>query len=204
MWVVKLGGSLDRDPALRTWLAMLAECGGGRIAIVPGGGRFADAARAAQAHWGVDDVAAHNMAVLGMAQTAQLMKGLNPALECADSAAAVREVLRRGELAVWMPFELLRGAADALTSWEVSADSLALWLAGELGAARVVLVKSCAVPPRAGADELAARGIVDRRFPAFARAAACRIDVLGRDAVDRLRGELLATARGGRPGHAPA
>lgn len=194
MWVVKLGGSLDRDPALRTWLALLADCGGGRVAIVPGGGRFADAAREAQAHWRVDDVAAHNMALLGMAQTAQLMKGLCPALECADSAAAVRDVLRRGRVALWQPFELLRSEADELTSWDVSSDSLALWLARELGAARLILVKSCALPPRAGPDQLAALGIVDRRFPAFARAAACRIDVLGRDAADTLGGELRAAA----------
>lgn len=197
MWIVKLGGSLERDPALGAWLAMLAECGRGRVAIVPGGGRFADAARAAQAHWGVDDVAAHNMAVLAMAQTAQLMKGLCPALDSATTAE-VRAVLAGGGVPVWMPFELLRGAADALTSWEVSSDSLALWLAAELGAARVVVVKSCPIPPQAGPARLAELGIVDRRFPDFARAAGCRIDVVARDALEALRSELLASA-GERP-----
>ena len=45
MWVVKLGGSLARDPRLTAWLRMLAEFGGGRVTVVPGGADFADAVR---------------------------------------------------------------------------------------------------------------------------------------------------------------
>ena len=45
MWVVKIGGSLSHDPALREWLTQLWEVGGGRVVIVPGGGDFADTVR---------------------------------------------------------------------------------------------------------------------------------------------------------------
>ena len=76
MWIVKLGGSLERDALLPRWLELLAELGGGRVVIVPGGGGFADQARAAQAWWQLDDLPAHNMAVLGMAQSAAMMQGL--------------------------------------------------------------------------------------------------------------------------------
>ena len=78
MWVVKIGGSLSRDPLLKEWLQHLSEFGGGRVVIVPGGGGFADQAREHQAVWRFDDVAAHNMAVLGMAQYALMMQGLPP------------------------------------------------------------------------------------------------------------------------------
>ena len=47
MRIVKLGGSLLRNPLLPAWLDRIARAG--RIAVVPGGGAFADAARAAQA-----------------------------------------------------------------------------------------------------------------------------------------------------------
>jgi aspartokinase-like uncharacterized kinase len=75
MWIVKLGGSLLRDPRLREWLQMLAEFGGGLVTVVPGGASFADAVREAQARWHFDDVVAHNMAVLAMAQTAHMLHG---------------------------------------------------------------------------------------------------------------------------------
>ena len=70
MWVVKLGGSLNGDPLLAQWLELLVQLGGGRVTVVCGGGGFADEVRRAQSHWHFDDVPAHNMAVLAMAQTA--------------------------------------------------------------------------------------------------------------------------------------
>lgn len=166
MRVVKLGGSLLRDPLLPAWLDRIARAG--RCAVVPGGGAFADAARAAQAHWRVDDVAAHNMAVLGMAQFAHLLHGLAPRLALADSTDGLHAHLAAGRAAIWLPLALQREAADALTRWDVTSDSLAAWLALRLGANELVLVKSCAVPAAATPAELAAAGIVDRAFPGYA------------------------------------
>ena len=80
MWIVKIGGSLNTNPNLPAWLNLLAQCGGGRVTVVSGGGNFADEVRRAQAHWQFGELSAHNMAVLAMAQTAYLMHGLNPAL----------------------------------------------------------------------------------------------------------------------------
>lgn len=184
--IVKLGGSLHEHPRLPDWLHAIAAHGGGRIAIVPGGGRFADAARAAQARWQIDDVAAHNMAVLGMAQSAQLLKGLCPALECCADLAAVRAALNRGATALWMALDLLRDAPDALTNWDSTSDTLALHLAAALPANEVLLVKSCVIPPRMSFAELAAAGIVDRSFPLAAAASAARVRLCEADEVDHL------------------
>mgnify|MGYP006169438185 FL=1 len=168
MQVVKLGGSLLRDPLLPAWLERLATRGAGQTVIVPGGGPFADAARAAQQQWHVGDVCAHNMAVLGMAQTAHLLHGLEPRLALADSESELRARLDEGRAAIWLPLSLQRAAPDALTTWDVTSDSLAAWLALRLGARSVVLVKSCALPAQATPAELAAAGIVDRAFPGYA------------------------------------
>ncbi len=185
--VVKLGGSLHDKLRLRDWLHAIARRG--RIAIVPGGGAFADAARAAQARWQVDDVAAHNMAVLGMAQSAQLMNALCPELACGADVAAVRAVLDQGGSALWMPLDLLRTAPDALTNWDTTSDSLALHLADALPASEVLLVKSCAIPQSLAQSRdfaaLAAAGIVDRRFPQAAAACAARVRLCMVDEVDR-------------------
>ena len=90
MWVVKIGGSLSHDPALREWLTQLWEVGGGRVVIVPGGGDFADTVRQYQLEWRFDDLAAHNMCLLAMAQYAILMQGVLPELVLASSEEHIR------------------------------------------------------------------------------------------------------------------
>jgi 5-(aminomethyl)-3-furanmethanol phosphate kinase len=178
MWVVKLGGSLARDPLLPRWLELLAELGGGRVIAVPGGGPFADQAREAQAWWQIDDLAAHNLAVLGMAQMASLMHALCPALTMAQGEPALRAVLQRGQPALWLPLDLMRSRPDELTNWGVTSDSLALWLAQRLHAERLVIVKSCRIDPRAGFADLSAAGVLDAAFAERARGAAFAIDLL--------------------------
>ena len=65
--VIKLGGSHASGPHIRDWLAAIAA-EKRRIVIVPGGGPFADAVRSTQASLGFDDSAAHDMALMAMAQ----------------------------------------------------------------------------------------------------------------------------------------
>ncbi|WP_119157332.1 aspartate kinase [Caldimonas tepidiphila] len=191
MWVVKIGGSLNRDALLPQWLELLGTLGRGRVVLVPGGGAFADEVRAAQRHWSFDDVAAHNMAVLGMAQTAMLLRGLAPALQPVLREADFRKVLRQGGTALWMPLQLLREQADELTSWEVTSDSLALWLARRLNAERLVLVKSCEMDAAASFGELAQAGALDGRFAALAADAAFPIELLHRGELERMRALLI-------------
>ena len=200
MWVVKIGGSMTRDPRLPHWLQMLATLGGGRVTVVPGGGAFADAARQAQAHWGVDDVAGHNMAVLAMAQVAQLLHALEPRLPLVQHDAEIREALHAGRPALWLPLPLLRSEPDEITSWDVTSDSLALWLARRLNAERLVVVKACEVDPALGLADLSARGVLDRRFAPWATEASFPIEVLGATEVDRVRERLVGGAALAGPG----
>ena len=192
MWVVKLGGSLNCDPLLPQWLEMLAQLGGGRVTVVGGGGDFADAVRRSQALWRFDDLAAHNMAILAMVQSAYLMRALCPALTMARGDADIRRVLHLGRAAVWSPAELLREQVDADTNWDVTADSIALGLARRLNAERLVLVKSCAVDATLSFPELGAAGVVDRRFASAAVDAVFPIEIVSRDALAQVRGRLLA------------
>jgi aspartokinase-like uncharacterized kinase len=195
MWVVKIGGSLNTHPMLPAWLDLLAQCGGGRVTVVCGGGGFADEVRRAQAHWQFSDLSAHNMAVLAMAQTAYLVHGLNPALQLTRSKADIRRVLHRGKTALWLPFELQRDLADANTNWEVTSDSIALDLARRLNAERLVVVKSCAIDPKASQAQLAETGVVDRRFAALSQDASFPIDIFHHDELGRMRSLLLGELR---------
>lgn len=198
MWVIKIGGSLAKDPLLVDWLEQLNGLGGGRVVIVPGGAGYADAARLAQSEWHLNDVVAHNMAVLGMGQFAFMLQGLCQELVLAAGEEELERVVHSGRVALWMPLDLLRRTADELTTWDVTSDSLALWLANRLNAERVILVKSCPVPILTPSpsqwSELAEDGVVDRRFPAYAANAAYPIHLLERTGLPRLRELLLEEA----------
>jgi aspartokinase-like uncharacterized kinase len=192
MWIVKLGGSLSHDPRLPRWLQMLAEVGGGRVLVVPGGAAFADAVRTAQSHWHFDDLTAHNMAVLAMAQTAHLLHALEPRLVLVSDEGEILRALHAGQTALWMPpLMLLRDAPDMLTTWEVTSDSLALWLARRQNAERLVVVKACTVPADLTLADLTERGTVDARFGQWASEAPFPIEVVECDEIQRVRSDLL-------------
>jgi len=195
MWIVKLGGSLCADPVLPQWLDLLAQLGGGRVTLVGGGGSFADEVRRLQSHWKFNDLAAHNMAVLAMAQTAYQLNAMNPALQLASSRSDIRRVLHKGQTALWLPFELQREQPDTQTNWEVTSDSLALDLARRLNAERLVVIKSCRVEPKATLAQLSEEGIVDKRFASLAEGAAFPIEILHKDELDAMRALLFGEIR---------
>jgi aspartokinase-like uncharacterized kinase len=195
MWVVKIGGSLGSDPLLPQWLELLAQLGGGRVTLVCGGGGFADEVRRAQAHWQFDDLAAHNMAVLAMAQTAHLAHGLNPALQLAASETEIRRVLHGGHTAVWLPFEMMRTQSNAHTNWDVTSDSIAVELARKLNAERLVVVKSCEIDRDATLAQLSESGVLDRRFAAIAAGAAFPIAVIHKNELAWMRSLLIGEMR---------
>ncbi|ACC75002.1 aspartate kinase [Paraburkholderia phymatum] len=191
MWVVKIGGSMSRDPLLEEWLTDLVDFGGGRVVIVPGGGDFAEQAREHQDIWRFDDVAAHNMAVLAMAQCALMMHGISRRLVIAATDAQIRAALHAGRVAVWAPLDLLYQEPNRLTSWDVTSDSLAAWLANRLNAERLLIVKSCEIERDRSIDEYAALGIVDRSLAGFTHDAPYPVDLLSRTDGARVRDLLL-------------
>ena len=174
--VIKLGGSHAFAPHLGRWLDAIAQCAG-RVAVVPGGGPFADAVLEAQPRMGFDDAAAHRMALLAMEQYGCALASMNKRYVLADSREGIVGAIDRGDVPVWLPTRMVLAAGEIPWSWEVTSDSLAAWLAGLVGANRLLLVKHDA--ERASADELAARGVVDPAFPQFANASGVPFSILG-------------------------
>ena len=199
--VVKLGGSLIESPHLSTWLTYLATSRG-RAILVAGGGPFADAVRTAQRQRPFTDNAAHLMAILAMEQFALMLAAIEPGLRPAASRAAIETSCREGVTPVWLPSRMTTSAPDIPESWDVTSDSLAVWLARKLGVGRVLLVKSAALPAGgASAIALAEAGIVDPLLPRFLAGshiecrcieAAGAADFAAALAAGRLAGTLLA------------
>jgi 5-(aminomethyl)-3-furanmethanol phosphate kinase len=190
MWVVKIGGSLSHDPALRKWLIELSAVGGGRVVIVPGGGDFADKVRQYQAEWRFGDLTAHNMCLLAMTQYALLMQGLMPELVLASSEAKIRRALRDGRVAVWVPTELMRDTPDEMSNWDTTSDSLAAWLSTMLNAERLTLVKSCPIEAGEPLESLASSGVVDRRFVSYVSDANYVVELFNKDNIALMRERL--------------
>jgi 5-(aminomethyl)-3-furanmethanol phosphate kinase len=162
--VVKLGGSFAFSTHLRDWITALVACAG-RVVIVPGGGPFADAVRSAQPGMGFDERAAHHMALLAMEQYGRALVSLNGQLAAAASADAIHRELTAGKVPVWMPARMALDAADLAPSWDLTSDSLAVWLAGRIGACRLFLIKHIQFRSgRVRCDDLVAKGVVDKAF----------------------------------------
>lgn len=195
MWVVKLGGSLAQEPQWLAWLEMLAELGRGRVIIVCGGGSFADEVRLAQARWQFDDLAAHNMAVLAMAQSAYMAQGLLPALRLATRRADLLSALHGGHTALWLPLDKTSARPTPDTCWDNSADSMALELAIALNAERLVLVKSCPLTPGTTLADHAQAGVIDTSFTSRAKRAAFPIALVHKADVAAVRSWLIGEGR---------
>jgi dihydroneopterin aldolase len=178
--VVKLGGSHAGTAHLNAWLEGLVTCGG-RAVIVPGGGPFADAVRDAQVSMGFDDIAAHAMALLAMEQFGLALASGRLGFCTAASDDAIFATLDGGQVPVWAPSAMVL-AADVPANWDVTSDSLSVWLARRIGAPRLLLVKHGAPSGPVQVGELAARNVVDPAFPLFLAASGVTAFIAGPDA----------------------
>jgi len=166
--VVKLGGSLAIDPSLRRWLQELAGDSTQRFVVVPGGGPFADTVRAAQGVWNFSDQAAHTLAIAAMDQFGRIFCALEPRSVPCSTRLQIERAWADSRLPVWLPGRMMARDRKLARNWNVTSDTIAAWLAQELAASGLLLVKSC--DPGANpcdAAFLAAAGIVDTGLPAF-------------------------------------
>jgi aspartokinase-like uncharacterized kinase len=183
--VVKIGGALlahgdHFDAVLEAIGTARRER---RLLVVPGGGPFADAVRDVDRRLRLADETAHWMAVLAMDQYAHLIVDrLAHGVLVADRDD-IGAALDAGRVPVLAPFAWLRTVDPLPHSWDVTSDSIAGWVAGQVGAKRLVLIK----PPGAlgGGNEL-----VDAHF---SQTVPTGLDVvwLGGEHHDALRAQLF-------------
>ena len=169
--VAKLGGSLFSLPDLGPrFLRELASWPASRWVIVPGGGAVADQVREWDKQFSLGEVQAHDLAIRSMSLTARLLELIIPRACKVDSFREMESVWSADGLVIANIGPLLKNGSDRPqppTSWDVSSDSLAAWLAHELRAEELIVFKS--IPcPGAGIPEWSAQGAVDPHFPVVA------------------------------------
>lgn len=123
-FVVKLGGSLmEHAPELVEILVR----SGRKITIVPGGGSFADSVRELE----LDDESSHWMAILAMEQYGYYLHSLGLPVQC--------NLIRRMGVSVLLPYSCLREEDPVPHSWDVTSDTIAAWVAGQMKCPLILL-----------------------------------------------------------------
>jgi aspartokinase-like uncharacterized kinase len=155
--VVRVGGGLLA--AVEDFEAILAEIAESSVRVpllvVPGGGPFADTVRDVDDRLSLPDDATHWMAVLAMDQYAHLIVSRLPRGKLVLRPNDIDAALDERYVPVLAPYRWIREADPLPHSWDVTSDSISAWVAAQVGASRLVLVK----PPGASGP-----GIVDPCF----------------------------------------
>lgn len=162
MLIIKLGGSLIDSEYLSSWLDQLTRLKTQKICIVPGGGPFADLVREVDHKYRLNHHNAHAMAILAMQQYALVLSNTNPSYICVSN---IESLLNKQEgLYIWLPYDSVMQKCTLPHSWEVTSDSLAVWLACQCEAEHLCLVKSHDVDEGFYQPEIHA-SLVDKFFP---------------------------------------
>jgi len=140
--VVKVGGSLAAYPEkLRALCIRLSEVSKKhRLIVVPGGGEFADIVRSLDEKFSLSCGVSHRMAILGMDQYGLLLSDLIPNSLTVRVLERLQCSLDSGGLPVFLPSKLLFQDDELDNSWNVTSDSIAVYIALRLQVQKVLLV----------------------------------------------------------------
>jgi aspartokinase-like uncharacterized kinase len=140
--IVKIGGSLALYPEkLRALGAKLSEISKKhRLIVVPGGGEFADVARDLDKRFNLSCETSHRMAILGMDQYGFLLSELIHNSSIVNQLENLQKVLDSPKLPVFLPANFLLSEDPLENSWDVTSDSIAVYIAGRLQVRKVLLV----------------------------------------------------------------
>jgi aspartokinase-like uncharacterized kinase len=169
--VVKLGGSLLDEADLGPRLALrLDACRPRRTLLVVGGGAAADIVRGWQRRHGLDDAAAHWLAVRAMTLNGHFMATVLPHGRVVSDLAACSAAWSAGQVPILDVWTLLQrdeqhGRHALPHSWSITSDTIAARVARQTGADELLLLKAVSWPPDRTLHEAVRAGVVDAWLP---------------------------------------
>lgn len=140
--VLKIGGSIASEPKkLRLLMAKLAELSKAMaLVVVPGGGDFADTVRKLDKKFSLDRQVSHRMAILAMDQYGLLLSDLSADSAVVNSFEEAKTAASSCKLPIFLPSKIMFKEDPLENSWEVTSDSIALYIAYKLQAEKVLFV----------------------------------------------------------------
>ncbi len=140
--VIKIGGSLAIYPEeLKNLCSKLSIASRKHnLLVVPGGGEFADVVRAMDKRFSLSDSVSHQMAILGMDQYGLLLSDLITRSQLTNQFDQVQTIFYlHNKLPVFLPSGFMLKNDPLERSWNVTSDSIAVYIANRLRIKKVIL-----------------------------------------------------------------
>ncbi len=110
-----------------------------KIIIVPGGGSYANFIRSLDKKLVLGDDLAHWMAIFSMDYNGKDLKRKFPDFECVDDFKNIQSAKRI--FCIFLPYNYLRKKDELPHSWDVTSDSIAIYIANKLNLNECYLIK---------------------------------------------------------------
>jgi aspartokinase-like uncharacterized kinase len=124
-WVVKLGGSLFPEDAVKFCRSLVGK----KALVICGGGEFANKIREYDLEMEFSDSASHKTAILCMDILGMLVADKVDGAEAVYSLENAEKVLNEGKLPVLLPSKLFDYLDPLEHSWKVTSDSISVYIA---------------------------------------------------------------------------
>jgi len=111
------------------------------ILIVPGGGGFADVVREFDRKFELSDLIADKMAILAMDQFGLFLANITPKSDVCYTLREAKSLSRANSTPIFLPSRLLFREEPLEHSWDVTSDSVAAYIAGQVNADKLILLK---------------------------------------------------------------
>ena len=151
-----------------------------KFVVIPGGSVFADLVRELQKKLGFNDDVAHWLAIKAMEVYGTYIKSLDDlgiTVEV-DNLIEVYDAVSRGGIPIFMPYKILKTLNELPHSWDVTSDSIAIYIAELLRACMVILAKPV-------------DGILDKQGNLIKKITKTDLQQLSTDVIDSYTMELL-------------
>ena len=110
-----------------------------KIIIIPGGGSHANFIRSIDKKLVLGDDLAHWMAIFSMDYNGKDLNRKFPDFECVDDFEKIQSAKRI--LCIFLPYNYLRKKDELPHSWDVTSDSIAIYIANKLNLNKCYLIK---------------------------------------------------------------
>ncbi|MFX1260149.1 MAG: hypothetical protein ACFFAN_20050 [Promethearchaeota archaeon] len=142
--IVKIGGKIlenseDLNATITQFKKLLSKKRIQKIIIIPGGGSYANFVRKVDLRLNIEDDLAHWMAILAMEQNGIFLSQQYKEIKCIKNI----DELKKSNLtiSVFLPYEFLSRNDELPHSWDITSDSITLYIASQLGIDECLLIK---------------------------------------------------------------
>ncbi len=169
-YLCKVGGSLLDWEELPSRLSRFLNQLNRPVMLLAGGGKIANLVRDWDQLFNLGEERSHQLAIESMSLTASLLTAIVPQSCLVKNQEQLEAAIKHRQIPVldaagWLEQLEAKAQLKLPHTWNITSDSIALWLAAELGLERLVLLKSIDFPDQGDLKTASEKGLIDAGFP---------------------------------------